>query len=100
MNQMLFEIASNPRFLLQLLLVVAALATVVTVVTQRLGGNALEERMKAVAIERERLRGSLFELRTAWHRQTRGQRIARIRDPISQLQTTAFIHRNRRLPAP
>ena len=57
MNQMLFEIASNPRFLLQLLLVVAALATVVTVVTQRLGGNALEERMKAVAIERERLRG-------------------------------------------
>ncbi len=57
MNQMLFEITSNPRFLIQVVLVLATLATIITLIAQRLGGNALEQRMKAVGLERERLRG-------------------------------------------
>jgi len=45
----------------------------------RSGLNRAREHAESIALlrgegdERERLRGSLFELRTAWHRQTRGQ---------------------------
>ena len=45
----------------------------------RSGLNRAREHAEAIALlrgeddERERLRGSLFDLRTAWHRQTRGQ---------------------------
>ena len=61
MLDMLISAAGNPKFLIQLLIVVGTIAAVITVGAPLISGNALEERMKAVAIERERLRGRARE---------------------------------------
>jgi len=58
MLNVLMNLVSNPKFLLQFVLGLAVLVTVFTVLAPMLGGDTLQKRMKAVAIERERLRGS------------------------------------------
>ena len=57
----LTNLVSNPKFLLQFVIGLAVLVTVFTVVAPMLGSDNLQKRMKAVAIERERLRGSARE---------------------------------------
>jgi tight adherence protein C len=61
MLDILISAAGNPKFLIQLLIVVGTIAAVLTVGAPLITGDALEERMKAVAIERERLRGRARE---------------------------------------
>jgi len=56
MSSSFIDIVSNPRFLLQLAILIAGLATIMTLIAQQRSDNALETRMKAVAIEREQLR--------------------------------------------
>jgi tight adherence protein C len=61
MLEMIISAASSPKFLIQLLIVFGTIAAVITVGAPLIAANALEERMKAVAIERERLRGRARE---------------------------------------
>jgi len=63
----LTNLVSNPKFLLQFVIGLAVLVTVFTVVAPMLGSDNLQKRMKAVAIERERLRGSAREQFKALH---------------------------------
>ncbi len=51
----------NPKFLLQIIIVVATIAAVITVGEPLLREDALGARLKAVALERERLRGRARE---------------------------------------
>ena len=53
--------AGNPKFVLQIIIVVATIAAVVTVGEPLLKEDALSARLKAVALERERLRGRARE---------------------------------------
>ncbi len=53
--------ASNPKFLLQVVIVLATIAAVVTVGAPLLNEDPLGRRMKAVALEREQLRGRARE---------------------------------------
>ena len=53
----LFNLIDNPKILIQLVIMLALVATVITIVAPMLGGDQLQQRMKAVSIERERLRG-------------------------------------------
>ena len=57
----LFNVINNPKFLIQLVVVLALIATAITMVAPLLGGDVLQKRMKAVALERERLRGQARE---------------------------------------
>jgi len=57
----LFNVINNPKFLIQLVVVLALIATAITIVAPLLGGDVLQKRMKAVALERERLRGQARE---------------------------------------
>jgi tight adherence protein C len=57
----LFSVINNPKFLIQLVVVLALIATAITIVAPMLGGDVLQKRMKAVALERERLRGQARE---------------------------------------
>ena len=61
MLQMIINAASNPKFLIQLVIVVGTIAAVLTAAMPLINGDALESRMKAVALERERLRGRARE---------------------------------------
>ena len=61
MLEMITSAAANPKFLIQLLIVFGTIAAVITVGAPLISANALEDRMKAVAIERERLRGRARE---------------------------------------
>ncbi len=61
MFDMLISAAGNPKFLIQLLIVIGTFAVVVTVGAPLISSDPLEERMKTVAIERERLRGRARE---------------------------------------
>lgn len=56
MNWILIQ-ASNPKFILQLVIVAATIAAVITAGAPLLNEDPLGKRMKAVALERERLRG-------------------------------------------
>jgi tight adherence protein C len=53
--------AGNPKFLLQLVIVAATVAAVITAGAPLLNEDPLGKRMKAVALERERLRGRARE---------------------------------------
>lgn len=53
----LFNAINNPKFLIQFVVILALIATVITIIAPMLGGDVLQKRMKAVALERERLRG-------------------------------------------
>ncbi len=53
--------AGNPKFVLQIIIVVATIAAVITVGEPLLREDALGARLKAVALERERLRGRARE---------------------------------------
>jgi tight adherence protein C len=57
----LFNAINNPKFLIQLVVILALIATVITMLAPMLGGDVLQKRMKAVALERERLRGQARE---------------------------------------
>jgi len=61
MMNTLFNAINNPKFLIQLVVVLALIATVITILAPMLGGDVLQKRMKAVALERERLRGQARE---------------------------------------
>ncbi len=61
MNQWLFSAASDPRFLLRLAIIIGTIAVVITLASTLVGGHELEKRMKAVALEREALRGRARE---------------------------------------
>ena len=60
MNWILIQ-ASNPKFILQLVIVAATIAAVITAGAPLLNEDPLGKRMKAVALERERLRGRARE---------------------------------------
>ena len=53
--------ASNPKFLLQVVFVLALIAAVITMIATRFHRDRLAERMKVVALEREQLRGRARE---------------------------------------
>lgn len=57
----LFNVINNPKFLIQLVVVLALIATAITIVAPMLSGDVLQKRMKAVALERDRLRGQARE---------------------------------------
>ena len=61
MLEWIASLASNPKFLIQLLVVGATIAAVITAGLPLMDGNPLEDRMKAVALEREQLRGRARE---------------------------------------
>jgi len=54
----IINLIGNPKFLLQVVIGLAVLATAFSLISPMLSGDSLQKRMKAVAIERERLRGS------------------------------------------
>lgn len=54
----LLNLTNNPKFIIQIVIVLAVVATLISLVAPMLGGDNLQKRMKAVAIERERLRGN------------------------------------------
>ena len=54
----IINLIGNPKFLLQAVIGLAVLATAFSLISPMLSGDSLQKRMKAVAIERERLRGS------------------------------------------
>ncbi len=67
----LINFVGNPKLILQLLIALAVLATAFNVVGPMLSGDNLQKRMKAVAVERERLRGAArdqFNARTGGNR--------------------------------
>ncbi len=61
MTEWLFTAASDPRFLLRLVVIIGTLAVVVTMGATLIDDNVLDKRMKSVAIEREALRGRARE---------------------------------------
>jgi len=56
MFELLIEKLHNPHFMAMLFAAIAAIATVVTLAMPMLAGDTLETRMKAVALEREKMR--------------------------------------------
>lgn len=48
---------NNPKILIQIVIIFALVATAITIIAPMLSGDTLQKRMKAVATERERLRG-------------------------------------------
>ena len=67
----LINFVGNPKLMLQVLIALAVLATAFSVLGPMLSGDTLQKRMKAVAVERERLRGAArdqFNARTGGNR--------------------------------
>ena len=67
----LINFVGNPKLMLQVLIALAVLATAFSVLGPMLSGDNLQKRMKAVAVERERLRGAArdqFNARTGGNR--------------------------------
>jgi tight adherence protein C len=56
MLDLLLDKLHDPRFLAMILAAIAAIATVVTLGMPLLAGDTLDKRMKAVALEREKMR--------------------------------------------
>jgi tight adherence protein C len=82
MFELLTEKLHDPRFLAMLLAAIAAIATVVTLAMPLLAGDTLEKRMKAVALEREKMRQRERE-RMA----TRTEKVALRTSPKAYMQT-------------
>src|SRR5262249_19250706 len=72
---------SNPRSMAMLFAAVAAIATVLTLAMPLLAGDSLGKRMKAVALEREKIRQRERE------RLARGEKISLRRSPKQYMQT-------------
>jgi len=72
---------SNPRSMAMLFAAVAAIATVLTLAMPLLAGDSLDKRMKAVALEREKIRQRERE------RMARGEKVMLRRSPKQYMQT-------------
>jgi len=80
MIDFLIQQISNPRSMAMLFAAVAAVATVLTLAMPLLAGDDLSKRMKAVAVEREKIRQRERE------RLARGEKIALRRSPKQYMQ--------------
>src|SRR5882757_1769161 len=80
MIDFLIQQLSNPRSMAMLFAAVAAVATVLTLAMPLLAGDDLSKRMKAVAIEREKIRQRERE------RLARGEKVALRRSPKQYMQ--------------
>src|SRR5258708_16761936 len=81
MIDFLIQQISNPRSMAMLFAAVAAVATVLTLAMPLLAGDGLSKRMKAVAIEREKIRQRERE------RLARGEKVTLRRSPKQYMQT-------------
>jgi tight adherence protein C len=81
MFELLTEKLHDPRFLAMCFAAIAAIATVVTLAMPLLAGDSLEKRMKAVALEREKMRQRERE------RMTRTEKVALRTSPKAYMQT-------------
>src|SRR6185436_2344230 len=81
MIEYLIQQISNPRSMAMLFAAVAAVATVLTLAMPLLAGDDLSKRMKAVALEREKIRQRERE------RLARGEKVALRRSPKQYMQT-------------
>jgi tight adherence protein C len=72
---------SNPRSMAMLFAAVAAIATVLTLAMPLMAGDSLDKRMKAVALEREKIRQRERE------RMARGEKVMLRRSPKQYMQT-------------
>jgi tight adherence protein C len=81
MIEYLIQQLSNPRSMAMLFAAVAAVATVLTLAMPLLAGDDLSKRMKAVALEREKIRQRERE------RLARGEKVALRRSPKQYMQT-------------
>ena len=72
---------SNPRSMAMLFAAIAAIATVFTLAMPLMAGDSLSKRMKAVALEREKLRQRERE------RLARGEKVSLRRSPKQYMQT-------------
>jgi tight adherence protein C len=81
MLELLIQHVSNPRSMAMLFAAVAAIATVLTLAMPLMAGDDLSKRMKAVAIEREKIRQRERE------RLSRGEKVALRRSPKQYMQT-------------
>ncbi|MGA2126553.1 MAG: type II secretion system F family protein [Xanthobacteraceae bacterium] len=75
MIDLLVDKVNDPHFLAMLLAAIAAIATVLTLAMPLLAGDNLDKRMKAVAIERDRIRQRERD------RQSRGEKVSLRRSP-------------------
>jgi tight adherence protein C len=81
MIEILIQQLSNPRSMAMLFAAVAAVATVLTLAMPLLAGDDLSKRMKAVALEREKIRQRERE------RLARGEKVVLRRSPKQYMQT-------------
>src|SRR6266508_4402342 len=81
MIDFLIDQVSNPRVMAMVFAAVAAIATVLTLAMPLLATDSLGKRMKAVAIEREKIRQRERE------RMARGEKVALRRSPKQYMQT-------------
>src|SRR3954469_19022852 len=81
MLEFLIQQLSNPRSMAMMFAAVAAVATVLTLAMPLLAGDDLSKRMKAVAVEREKIRQRERE------RLARGEKISLRRSPKQYMQT-------------
>jgi len=81
MFEFLIERMHDPRFMAMVLAAIAATATVITLAMPLLGGDSLEKRMKAVSLEREKMRQRERE------RMARSEKVALRTSPKAYMQT-------------
>jgi tight adherence protein C len=81
MFELLTEKLHDPRFLAMCLAAIAAIATVITLAMPLLAGDSLDKRMKAVALEREKMRQRERE------RMARTEKVALRTSPKAYMQT-------------
>ena len=81
MIELLSEKLQDPRFLAMILAAIAAIATVITLAMPLLAGDSLEQRMKSVALEREKMRQRERE------RMARNEKVSLRTSPKAYMQT-------------
>jgi tight adherence protein C len=81
MLELIIEKLHDPRFLAMIFAAIAAIATVVTLGMPLLAGDTLEKRMKAVALEREKMRQRERE------RMARNEKVSLRTSPKAYMQT-------------
>jgi tight adherence protein C len=81
MLDLLLDKLSDPRFLAMIFAAIAAIATVVTLGMPLLAGDTLDKRMKAVALEREKMRQRERE------RMARNEKVSLRTSPKAYMQT-------------
>lgn len=80
MINQIFALINNPQAMAMLLAAIAAMATVITLAMPLLAGDGLDKRMKAVAVERSKIRARERE------RLARGERKGLKREPKAYMQ--------------